>query len=183
MENRRFDLQFFAEGGSDPGTTGGGDPKPQDGPGGKTFTQEDLDRVVQERLDRERKKYADYEDLKKAKDELEKLKEGQMSELDKAKKALEEAQKAAAEKDAALKAMELRQLKAKLCAEAGLDGALADRVQGEDEAGIKKDLEALKKLIPPKPAGGAGAPPSADPGKTKSGDPLRDSIAAHYQKG
>ena len=39
-------------------------PEPEQATEGKTFTQEDLDRIVQQRLAREREKYADYDDLK-----------------------------------------------------------------------------------------------------------------------
>lgn len=53
-----------------------------------TFTQADLDRVVADRLSREReklgKKYADYDSLKGAADELAKLRSSQMSEQEKA---------------------------------------------------------------------------------------------------
>ena len=46
---------------------------------GKTFTQEQLDAIITDRLQRERAKYADYEELKKAKGELEQIK-GKMTE-------------------------------------------------------------------------------------------------------
>ncbi|EEX49269.1 hypothetical protein GCWU000246_00001, partial [Jonquetella anthropi E3_33 E1] len=80
--------------------------------GEKTFTQADVDRVVADRLERERKKYADYDALKAAKAELDKLKEGQMSELDKAKQGLGAAQAKVTELEAKIKAMELSALKA-----------------------------------------------------------------------
>lgn len=60
----------------------------------KTFTQEDLDRVVDDRLKRERGKYSDYEDLKKAAEELADLKAKDQTELDR-----EKAARAAAEKE------------------------------------------------------------------------------------
>ncbi|ERL23953.1 capsid assembly scaffolding protein Gp46 family protein [Jonquetella sp. BV3C21] len=126
--------------------------------GEKTFTQADVDRVVADRLERERKKYADYDALKAAKAELDKLKEGQMSEHDKAKQGLGAAQAKVTELEAKIKAMELSALKARLAAAAGLPSELADRVRGEDEEAIKADIEALKKIIPAKSAGGAGTP-------------------------
>ncbi len=50
--------------------TGGGAGAGDAGAGGdKTFTQADVDRVVQERLGREKTKYADYDELKTFKDE------------------------------------------------------------------------------------------------------------------
>lgn len=41
-----------------------GTPQATEGAQGKTFTQEELDRIVGERVRRERDKYADYEELK-----------------------------------------------------------------------------------------------------------------------
>ena len=131
------------------------------GAGEKTFTQADLDRLVSDRLERERKKYADYDALKAAKAELDKLKEGQMSELDKAKQGLGAAQAKVTELEAKIKAMELSALKARLAAAAGLPSELADRIRGDDETAIKADIEVLKKVIPQKPAGGSGMPPSS----------------------
>ena len=58
---------------------------------GKTFTQAELDAIINDRLTRERSKYADYEDLKKAKGELEQLKAGQMTEAEKLKQSADEA--------------------------------------------------------------------------------------------
>jgi len=46
----------------------------------KTFTQQDLDRINEERLGRERQKYADYDTVKA---ELTKIKQSQMSDLEK----------------------------------------------------------------------------------------------------
>ena len=133
----------------------------QETPGGKTFTQDDLDRLIQERLERERKKFADYEDLRRARAELEKIKESQMSELDKTRVALEEAQRLAAEKDAALKAMELRYVRARACTDAGLDAAWADRLIGDDAETIQADVEKLKKLFS---RGAVGAPTNPENG-------------------
>jgi hypothetical protein len=73
-----FNLQFFGEG--DPpltppaptppaSPTAPDDKKPGTEPG-KTFTQADLDKIVEKRLNQERKKYADYEDNKKKIEEL-----------------------------------------------------------------------------------------------------------------
>lgn len=129
------------------------------GTGEKTFTQADVDRVVADRLERERKKYAGFEDYKKAKEELDALKAGQMSELEKAQAALAKAQKEAKENADKIKALELTALKSKLAAEAGIPAEFADRIRGEDEASIKSDIEELKKIFPQRAAvGGRGAP-------------------------
>lgn len=49
-----------------------------------TFTQEDVDKIVQERLSRERAKYADYEDLKKKASAFDEAEEASKTELQKA---------------------------------------------------------------------------------------------------
>jgi hypothetical protein len=56
----------------------------------KTFTQADLDKIVKERLQREREKYANFDELKAASDELAKIKESQLSETEKLTKKLAE---------------------------------------------------------------------------------------------
>lgn len=65
--SNRFVLNrfLFCFGDEPPAGGGSGDPE-------KKFSQADLDRVVQDRLERERKKYGDYDDLKKFKDDHEK---------------------------------------------------------------------------------------------------------------
>jgi hypothetical protein len=70
----------------------------------KTFTQEELDKILADRIARERKKldkYADYDDVKKKAEELERLekerKEAEMSEVEKLQERLEELQKQAEE--------------------------------------------------------------------------------------
>jgi hypothetical protein len=52
--------------------------------GDKTFTQADLDRVVQERLSRERQKYEGFDDLKDKASKFDELQEKNQSELEKA---------------------------------------------------------------------------------------------------
>lgn len=64
---------------------------------GKTFTQADLDKVVEQRLARERKKYADYDDLKAAQARLAEIEASQMSEHEKVLARAEAAEARAAE--------------------------------------------------------------------------------------
>lgn len=80
------------------GKQGDGNPQgePQGQPKGnpepvRTFTQADLDRIVQERL--ARAVPADYEELKAKAGELDKMKEGEKTELQKAQEAAAEASK------------------------------------------------------------------------------------------
>lgn len=48
---------------------------------GKTFTQADLDRVVEQRLTRERQKFADYDQVKADAAELAKIRDGEKTDL------------------------------------------------------------------------------------------------------
>ena len=54
------------------------------GTGVRTFSQADVDCMIADRLSREKKKYADFAALNAAKEELDKLKDGQKSEFEKA---------------------------------------------------------------------------------------------------
>ncbi|MBN1174002.1 MAG: DUF4355 domain-containing protein [Micromonosporaceae bacterium] len=78
------------DGGQGGNDGGGGDPSGQ--PADRTFTQTDLDRIVTERLARERAKYADHDDLKAKAAELDQIKADQQT----------EAERLAADRDAAL---------------------------------------------------------------------------------
>ena len=155
MFNKRFAPFFNADG--DGGTPPTGNENEE-----KTFTQEQLNKAVQERLAREReaaaKKYGDYDELKAKAAELDKLKADQMSEIEKANKARDEALTKIAELEAKNKALEIGKLKADACTAAGLPAAFADRLKGDDEETIKADAEALKGIIPKSAAGGSGSP-------------------------
>lgn len=96
-----LDLQFFAE--EQPAETNPVDTTPaetkvdaSDMPAEtpKTFTQAELDEIVAKRLERDRKKYADYDDLKSKASEYEaKLESQRLAELSEVEKAQELAQK------------------------------------------------------------------------------------------
>lgn len=150
--------------------TGGGVPPKDDSTskkdvGGVKFTQEELDKAIKDRLERERKKYADYEELKKAKEELNALKTSQMSDAEKSKAELAAATKRADEAEAREKVLTATALRGKLLVDAGLPSSLADRVRGDTEEEIKKDIEALKPLVKASPVGGSGTPPGNNSGK------------------
>ena len=87
----------------------------------ETFTapasQEEMDRIIQARLDRERKKFADYDELKKAADRLTQIEEANKSEAEKAAARAEAAEKRAAE-------LEAKALRAEVAAAKGVPAAL-----------------------------------------------------------
>jgi hypothetical protein len=60
-------------------------------------SQEELDRIIQSRLDRERKKFGDYDELKKAADRLAQLEEANKTEAQKTADKLAAAEKRASE--------------------------------------------------------------------------------------
>lgn len=68
-------------------------PEPEGGPvEGKTFTQADLDKIVQERLARERQKFTDYDDLKAKATKLDELEQERKTELEKLQERAERAE-------------------------------------------------------------------------------------------
>lgn len=113
----------------------------------KSFTQEDVERIVQERLRREREKYKDYNELKKIAEEYRKIQESQMSEVEKAQMRLAEVEKAYYEKEREIAELKAMMTKQKVLTELGLPLSLADRIFGETEEEIRQDAEELKKLL------------------------------------
>lgn len=80
-------------------------------------TQEELDRIIQGRLDRERKKFADYDELKKAADRLSEIESANKTEAEKAAARADAAEKRAAE-------LEAKALRAEVAAAKGVPSAL-----------------------------------------------------------
>lgn len=99
-----MDLQFFADGGDPDAGDNGGAQTPDTGgnggdltPGGKTFTQEELDAIIQRRLARERKQWEqqlEEERKKAAMTEAERLR----AEKEEAERRAQEAQQQAAQR-------------------------------------------------------------------------------------
>ncbi|MDR1206701.1 MAG: DUF4355 domain-containing protein [Peptococcaceae bacterium] len=198
--SRKFDLQFFGgdgaadpDGGADKGADSGtekppkGDPKPDD----KIFSQAYVDKIIKDRLEKERKKYADYEDLKAkaaqlSEIEAKKLKDaGEFEELLKQERAAHaaelEKQKAVLEAlEAEKKDKETEALRLKIAAEKGIRLELADRLRGDTEEEIRADAEAMSAFFAPanpdpsqqqpkdKAVGSPANPPASKPGAKKT---------------
>lgn len=96
-------------------------------------TQEQLDKVIEERL-------------KQGREEVEKKYEGYI------------APEEAAKKDAQIKGYETAAMKARIANEVGLPYEMAARLSGEKEEDIRKDAQALQKLM----GGRRQAPPLAN---------------------
>lgn len=85
-------------------------PKQQEGES-KTFTQEDLDKIVQDRIQRERAKYSNYDDLKQKAAKFDEIEEASASELDKAQGKVTKAEERASKAEARLLRYEVAQEK------------------------------------------------------------------------
>ena len=146
---------FMSEENSNAGTP----PAEQGGKNEGKLTQAEVDAIVADRLARERKKYADYSDLKKAAEELAELKKSQMTELEKLKAELAEKDALLQSKDQELSGLKLERVKAAKLAEAGVAAEWIDSVSGtteEEVAASVTKLAARLKVEPPKAAQGAG---------------------------
>ena len=110
-------------------------------------TQEELDNIIKERLKRERestqKKFEGWispEDHQKALDDANKA-------FDDYKTAHAGDEQTIADLTAKNKAYETASLKSRIAHEVGLSYEWRDRISGDDEESIRKDAEALKKLV------------------------------------
>lgn len=140
--------------GTPPAEQGGNEPQNE----GK-LTQAEVDAIVADRLARERKKYANYSELKKASEELAELKKSQMTEVEKLKAELAEKDALLQSKDQELSSLKLERVKAAKLAEAGVAAEWIDSVSGtteEEVAASVTKLAARLKVEPPKAAQGAG---------------------------
>lgn len=123
-------------------------------------TQEELDALVQGRLDRERKKFADYDTLKKTASEFEKQKQAAMTESERKDAAIKDYEAKIADLTNQLTDREAKVLRVQMLEEEGLPTSWAERVRGTTPEDIKADVAELKKLLGVKkqPVGGSAAP-------------------------
>jgi hypothetical protein len=120
------------------------------------FTQADIDRAVKERLERERKKYADYDDLKTKAHKLDEIDAASKSEAD---KLAEKVAKAEQREKEALARANARILKAEIMAKAAgtfhdpedVYLALKDKLSVGDDDTVEGLEDALKELGKAKP--------------------------------
>lgn len=123
----------------------------------RTFTQEELDKIVNDRLARERKKYEgiNLDELKSKAARLDELEEASKTELEKER---ERSKKLQAELDGIRKAEEVRTIREAVAKETGVPASL---LTAEDEVGCKEQAEAIR----------AYAVPAAYPSVKDGGDP------------
>lgn len=137
--------------------------------GSRTFTQEEVNRLLAKERRDAQAKYQDYDKYKQAYDEAEKRRDAEKSELQKAR----EAQAAAEAELGALKAQ--RQQAEWIAAASKATGVPAEALHGDTEEAVNSCAESLKQYFakPTAPVVETGSP-SSDAGGT--GDPLRDAI-------
>lgn len=132
-------------------------PAPQNQTGTKTFSQEELDRIISERVTREREKFKDYSDLKKKAEEHDKLVASQQTEQEKAIARAEAAEKRAAELEQAEQdrvaraeqAKKIEDWKTKIAADSKFEGVPASALRGSTEEELLEHAAQLKSLLPP----------------------------------
>jgi DNA repair exonuclease SbcCD ATPase subunit len=121
-------------------------------------SQEDFDKAIQARIARERAKYADYDDAKAAMSELEKIRESQKTEAQKAQERLEAAEKRAAE-------LELKATRAEIAATKGVPASLLNGSTAEELEAAADALIAFRGEVPKGPiVPGQGRQPDAPAG-------------------
>lgn len=107
----------------------------------KTFTQDELNAIVQDRLNRERAKYADYSELKEKAAAFDEARESEKTELQNALERAEKAESAAA----ALQAEKERAAAVQqIAASSGVDAGLLAMMQGSTTEQIQANADVLK---------------------------------------
>lgn len=125
----------------------GGDQKqePADTPDSKTFTQADIDRIVADRVDRERKKYADYNDLKSRAAKLQEIEDAKKSETDKLNDQLAAAQ-------VELQTLRVEKIRQQAGRDAKLDPELWEFITESDpETALEQAKRLAKRTAAPEP--------------------------------
>lgn len=138
----------------------------------RTFTQEEVDKIVGDRLQRERAKYADFEALKEKAAKFDEAEQAQKSELQKATERAEALQK---ELDILKHADSVREIRSKVATETGVPASL---LNADDEEGCKVQAKAILEFAKPQ-----GYPVVKDSGEVRktSGDATRDKFKDWYE--
>jgi hypothetical protein len=107
---------------------------------GRTFTQEEVEKIIGDRLGRERTKYADYDELKARSDQLAAIEEAGQSDVE----------RVTGERDKLAERigpLEAENLRLNVALEKGLPKSLAVRLQGSTKEEVEADAEELVKLV------------------------------------
>lgn len=106
----------------------------------RTFTQAEMNAILQDRLARERSKYADYDALKTKAEQFDAAQEAGKSELQKAN---EKAASLQAQVESLTKANTIREVRGKVSEETGVP---ANLLSGETEEACKAQADAILKF-------------------------------------
>ena len=109
----------------------------------RTFTQDELNAIVEERIGRIRSKYSDYEDLRAKASKYDEAEEASKSEL---QKATERAEALQAELDGMKKDATLREVRTKVSTETGVPITL---LTGETEEACSEQAKAILAFAKP----------------------------------
>ena len=110
-------------------------------------TQEELDRIIQERLNREKGKFADYDEIKTRNAELETEVNALKSTIEETNTAAKTHEQTIADLNKQIAEKETVNLRTRIALQNGLPIDLADRLIGSDEESIKADAERLAGLV------------------------------------
>lgn len=110
----------------------------------KTFTQSELDAIIQSRVAEEKKKYADYDSLKEKAGKYDEQQEANKTELQKANDKVTDLQK---QLDAMKQAKNVDDIRAKVSKDTGVP---ANLLSGNDEETCKTQADAILKFAKPK---------------------------------
>lgn len=182
----KLNLQFFADGEGESGDGAPAEPPTQSGEGGeggeggqesKTFTQDDLNKIISDRLSKERKKWDEElsSKVEEAKTEAQKL--AKMNAEQKAEYERKQLEEQLSKREAEITRRELRATALETLAEKGLPKQLAEVLVYTDAEATNKSIDAveksfrdaveqavndrLKNTTPPK-TGGGGTPSSLE---------------------
>ena len=135
----------------------------------KTFTQEEVNKIVGERLARESAKYADYETLKDKAARFDEQEEASKSELQKAQ---DKAAKLQSELDGMKKADSIRQIREKVSSATGVPASL---LTADTEEAALEQANAIKEFATPgHPVVRDGGEVRNDGGKQSTADQFAD---------
>lgn len=111
----------------------------------KLLSQEEVNQLIADRIERERKKFADYKDLKAKASKLDELEEARKSELEKLNDRLAEAQME-------LQSLKVEKVRSQAAREAGLDAELAEYITAVEPEEALAQAKKLAERLKPKPA-------------------------------
>lgn len=117
-------------------STSGGSGTPSGGGEEKTFTQAEVDKLIDQRIARERTKYSDYDDLKAKAQRLKEAEDADKSEIDKLKDRLSESESRASK-------AESEALRTTVASQKGLTANQAKRLSGSTKEELESDADEL----------------------------------------